>query len=141
MKEVHMREAVNSTSGKKYILALTFAGVELGIENTSEFSTVYANEFDKSAKITYSTNFKNVHLGKRDIREVETEDVPEVDIITGGFPGQTFSIAGYRKGFKDEERHLLTLHTMPHSFIIKLLCLSELCACSRSCKRGSIPIV
>lgn len=104
-----MQETVNSTPKKKLSLASFFAGVggiELGFEGTGEFSTVYANEIDKNAHITYSTNFKNVKLDKRDIREVEAEDIPDVDVITGGFPCQAFSIAGYRKGFEDERGDL-----------------------------------
>lgn len=104
-----MQETVNSTPEEKYTLASFFAGVggiELGFEETGEFSTVYANEFDKNAQITYSENFKNVPLDTRDIREVEAEDVPDVDVITGGFPCQAFSIAGYRKGFEDERGDL-----------------------------------
>lgn len=104
-----MQETVNSTSEKKFSLASFFAGVggiELGFEKTGEFSTVYANEFDKNAQITYAENFGRVKLDKRDIREVEAKDVPEVDVITGGFPCQAFSIAGYRKGFEDERGDL-----------------------------------
>lgn len=104
-----MQETVNSTSEEKFSLASFFAGVggiELGFEKTGEFSTVYANEFDKNAQITYSENFEQVPLDKRDIREVEAEDVPNVDVITGGFPCQAFSIAGYRKGFEDERGDL-----------------------------------
>lgn len=105
-----MQETVNSTQGKeKFTLASFFAGVggiELGFEKTGEFSTVYANEYDKNAQITYATNFDKVKLDKRDIREVEADDVPDVDIITGGFPCQAFSIAGYRKGFEDERGDL-----------------------------------
>ena len=104
-----MQETVNSTSEEKFSLASFFAGVggiELGFEKTGEFSTVYANEFDKNAQTTYSENFEQVPLDKRDIREVEAEDVPNVDVITGGFPCQAFSIAGYRKGFEDERGDL-----------------------------------
>lgn len=104
-----MQDTVNSTPDKKYSLASFFAGVggiELGFERTGEFSTVYANELDKNAHITYSTNFGNVKLDKRDIREVESEDLPSIDVITGGFPCQAFSIAGYRKGFEDERGDL-----------------------------------
>lgn len=104
-----MQETVNSTSAGKYSLASFFAGVggiELGFEGTGEFSTVYANEMDRNANITYLENFKEVDLDNRDIRNVEDKDVPNVDVITGGFPCQAFSIAGYRKGFEDERGDL-----------------------------------
>lgn len=90
---------------EKMTLASFFAGVggiELGFEQTNHFQTIYANEFNKNARITYSSNFDEVSLDARDIQEVESTDVPDVDVITGGFPCQAFSIAGYRKGFEDE---------------------------------------
>lgn len=105
-----MPQTVNSTSSNnKHTIASFFAGVggiELGFEQTSEFRVVYANEVDKNAHITYQTNFPDTSLDVRDIQEVEAEEVPEVDIITGGFPCQAFSIAGYRKGFEDERGEL-----------------------------------
>lgn len=104
-----MQESVSSTTQKEYTIASFFAGVggiELGFEQTGEFRAVYANEFDKNAQITYQTNFPETTLDVRDIREVESEEVPTVDVITGGFPCQAFSIAGYRKGFEDERGDL-----------------------------------
>lgn len=104
-----MSETVSSTSAKELALASFFAGVggiELGFEQTGEFSTVYANEFDKNAQVTYQLNYPDVFLDKRDIRSVMGEDIPDVDIITGGFPCQAFSIAGYRLGFEDERGDL-----------------------------------
>lgn len=89
-----------------YSVASFFAGVggiDLGFEETGEFQTVYANEFDNYASETFELNFPKVKVDTRDIHIVPTEDVPKTDVIIGGFPCQAFSIAGYRKGFEDEK--------------------------------------
>ncbi len=89
-----------------YSIASFFAGVggiDLGFEQTGEFKTVYANEFDKYASETFELNFPEVTVDQRDVHIVPAEDVPQTDVIIGGFPCQAFSIAGYRKGFEDEK--------------------------------------
>ena len=77
-------------------------GIDLGFEQTKKFKTIYANEFDEYAKTTFEANF-NIKVDCRDINIVKTDEVPECDVIIGGFPCQAFSIAGYRQGFNDEK--------------------------------------
>lgn len=77
-------------------------GIDLGFEQTKSFKTVYANEFDENASKTYQANFK-VKVDTRDIKTVEPSEVPDCDVIMGGFPCQAFSIAGYRQGFNDKK--------------------------------------
>ncbi|MFW6016638.1 MAG: DNA (cytosine-5-)-methyltransferase, partial [bacterium] len=38
---------------------------------------------------------------KDDAKKIRTEDMPDFDVLCAGFPCQSFSIAGRRKGFKD----------------------------------------
>ena len=106
-----MTDSVSSKDTNKFAIAAFFSGVggiELGFEQTNKFRVVYANEFDKNANITYRLNFPETFLDNRDIHIVEPEDikVDNLDVIVGGFPCQAFSIAGYRKGFKDERGDL-----------------------------------
>lgn len=78
-------------------------GIDKGFEKAG-FETIYANEFDKNASITYKTNYPNVHLDVCDIRNLdEKKDIPAFDIMLAGFPCQAFSVAGYRQGFDDEK--------------------------------------
>lgn len=78
-------------------------GIDLGFEQTEHFKTVYANEFDKYATETYMLNFCNIKVDTRDITTVPASDVPDIDILIGGFPCQAFSIAGTREGFDDKK--------------------------------------
>ncbi|MCX5693696.1 MAG: DNA cytosine methyltransferase [Candidatus Omnitrophica bacterium] len=91
----------------QYTVGSLFAGIGgicLGFQKAG-FETVWANDFDKKAGVTYKTNFKHSFI-EGDIHKVDPEQLEKVDIITSGFPCQAFSIAGYRKGFRDERGDL-----------------------------------
>ena len=77
-------------------------GIDLGFIQTKKCKVVYANEFDKYAVETYEKNFK-LDVDCRDIHDVKLNDIPEFDIMVGGFPCTSFSVAGYRKGFEDDK--------------------------------------
>ncbi len=88
-----------------YKLCSLFAGVggiDLGFLQTKKCEITYANEFDKYAVETYENNF-NHKVDCRDIHDVKLEEIPEFDIMVGGFPCTSFSVAGYRKGFEDDK--------------------------------------
>ena len=90
-----------------YTLAGLFGGIggiELGFEQAG-FNVVWANEFDQNASITYQLNHQH-ELRIDDIHNVEPNEFQDVDILTGGFPCQAFSIAGYQKGFEDDRGNL-----------------------------------
>ncbi len=87
-----------------YRICSLFAGVggiDLGFLQTKKCEVTYANEFDKYAVETYEKNFKN-KVDCRDIHDVKLDEIPEFDIMVGGFPCTSFSVAGYRKGFEDD---------------------------------------
>lgn len=63
---------------------------------------VWANEIDKYACNLYRENFKDVCLVEGDIKNIESEEIPDFDILVGGFPCQSISTAGIRSRFYDE---------------------------------------
>lgn len=64
------------------------------------FNVIWANDFDKYAVKTYNANFQ-VPAILADITEYPLEEIPEFEILIGGFPCQPFSMMGKQEGFKD----------------------------------------
>jgi DNA (cytosine-5)-methyltransferase 1 len=60
---------------------------------------VFTSEWDKFSQKVYATNFGHIPYG--DITKIKENDIPEHDILLGGFPCQAFSQAGLKKGFND----------------------------------------
>ena len=76
--------------------------------DSNSMEIVYANDIDDNACNIFKENFK-ITPDSRDIREVKSEELPEFDILTGGFPCQSFSIIAQnpkRLGVKDERGKL-----------------------------------
>lgn len=63
------------------------------------FHCVWSNEWDKYANQIYTKHFGE--CDSRDIRTIDTKDIPDHDLLCAGFPCQSFSIAGKRLGFED----------------------------------------
>jgi len=66
----------------------------------STFSCVAYYEWDKYAVQIYNKRFGENHKPE-DVTKVRSEDIPEHDLLCAGFPCQSFSIAGKRRGFQD----------------------------------------
>lgn len=102
-----------------YNLIDLFAGVgglAMGFEQ-SGFETILANDFDEFAAETYKFNHKNTPFIDGDVSKITEEQIKgiigdkQVDLIVGGIPCQSFSMAGYRirKGIdnSNDPRHFL----------------------------------
>ena len=79
-----------------------FAGVggfRIGLERASKrFKTVWSNQWEPSTKrqdasIVYIRQFGDTGHSNKDINTVETKEIPDGDLLVGGFPCQDYSVA------------------------------------------------
>lgn len=79
-----------------------FAGVggfRIGLEGASdEYKTIWNNQWEPSTKhqdasIVYQSRFGGKGHSNKDINLVETQDIPDHDLLVGGFPCQDYSVA------------------------------------------------
>ena len=82
-----------------------FAGIggfRSGLEKAGGFEFVGSCEIDKYARCAYMALYDTgEEVYYEDARKIDPETLPDFDCICGGFPCQSFSIAGKRRGFDD----------------------------------------
>lgn len=81
-------------------------GLDIGFERAG-FKTIWANDFDADACKTHG-NWSAAKVVCGDIAKISTDDIPDADIMLGGFPCQGFSLSGPRK--IDDSRNALYKH-------------------------------
>jgi len=96
---------MNSTN-KPRLLSLFSGcgGLDLGFKKAG-FEVVWANDHDHWSCQTYTKNF-GPHIFEGSIADVDFNKVPDVDIITGGFPCQDFSMIWKRGGLETDRGNL-----------------------------------
>lgn len=78
-----------------------FAGVggfRVGLEKTGHFKVVWSNQWEPSSKIQHASRVYEARFGPENhsnanIEEVPTADIPDCDLLVGGFPCQDYSVA------------------------------------------------
>lgn len=80
-------------------------GIRKGFEKVFDIECVLSSEIDKFAQKSYLANYNETPKG--DIRQIDEKSIPDFDILLGGFPCQSFSNAGLKKGFEDKTRGTL----------------------------------
>lgn len=79
-------------------------GLDLGFIQAG-YTIVWANDFFRDAVQTYRKNIGN-HIVHGDITQISSEDIPDCDVVIGGFPCQSFSIANTKRSMEDKRNFL-----------------------------------
>ena len=79
-------------------------GLDLGFIMAGH-NIIWANDLYSDAVATYRRNIGN-HILERDIKEISSNEIPDCDIVIGGFPCQGFSVANTKRNTKDERNTL-----------------------------------
>lgn len=79
-------------------------GLDLGFIKAGH-EILWANDLYKDAVATYKKNIGN-HIVCEDISLIDADDIPDCDIVIGGFPCQGFSVANTKR-HEDDERNVL----------------------------------
>ncbi|WP_298148009.1 DNA (cytosine-5-)-methyltransferase [uncultured Acinetobacter sp.] len=93
--------AQDKATSSKFTFIDLFAGIggiRIPFQNLGG-KCVFTSEWDKFAQKTYAANFGEIPNG--DITLISADNIPEHDILLGGFPCQAFSQAGLKQGFND----------------------------------------
>ena len=81
-------------------------GIDIGFERAG-FKTVWANDINRDACETFR-RWSHAEVVCGDIGKIDADDIPDTDILLGGFPCQGFSLSGPRK--LDDSRNTLYKH-------------------------------
>jgi DNA (cytosine-5)-methyltransferase 1 len=103
-KDVTMTKGARLNSTFTFIdLFAGIGGMRLGFESAGGVCLL-TSEIDEAALTTYSSNYhpNHGHIYARDISDLDSKIIPKHDVLVAGFPCQPYSIAGLRKGLKDE---------------------------------------
>ena len=99
-------------SRKKNHVAL-FAGLGgfITAGNRAGFETVYANDNDPFCCETLKATFPNVRISQTDVRQISVQNefsqIDEIDLLSAGFPCQSWSANGDLKGIEDARGKLV----------------------------------
>lgn len=110
-----LKESINSKMHPTWIKEDKGQWVKL---NDTGFKTVFSNDIRKDAKAAWVSYFQNRNEDANNIYHLESiVDLVKrhkngdnifpnnIDVVTGGFPCQDFSVAGKRQGFNSKKSH------------------------------------
>ncbi|MEY4903578.1 MAG: hypothetical protein RLZZ292_1393 [Bacteroidota bacterium] len=100
-QRVSEKNSFSTSKNQKFSFIDLFAGIggfRKGFEDAG-FKCVFTSEINPQCQQVYAANFGEKPFG--DITKINPSDIPDFDILLGGFPCQPFSISGKKMGFED----------------------------------------
>jgi DNA (cytosine-5)-methyltransferase 1 len=93
---------------KKIKVVELFAGVggfRLGLEKNKQFEVIWSNQWEPASKVQHASDIYVKHFGldghsNEDIESVQIDEIPDHDLLCGGFPCQDYSVASTLKNSK-----------------------------------------
>lgn len=79
-------------------------GLDLGLINAGH-EIIWANDFDADSCETYRLNIGD-HIVCNDIAKIKLDEIPECEVVVGGFPCQGFSLANMLRAVDDDRNKL-----------------------------------
>lgn len=97
-------ETINKNNIRFIDLFCGIGGFHQALNRIPNTSCVFASDIDDKCRQTYELNYKIKPEG--DISKININNIPSFDILCGGFPCQSFSNSGNKKGFEDKRGQL-----------------------------------
>lgn len=108
------KQSNKHSSNHNYSVVSLFAGaggMDIGFD-LEGFKTIWANDFDKDSCETHRL-WSKANVVHAPIEKVDLDEIPQADVVLGGFPCQGFSLAGPRK--VEDKRNIL------YSYFVKVI--------------------
>ena len=114
-------------------------GLDLGFI-AEGYKIIWAIDNNKNATDTYRANIGN-NIICADINQIDISEIPHADVVIGGPPCQSFSLAGNRN-VEDERGQLVWkyIHIIEHTVSLTGVCKKCTRGCSLLRRRNAVPL-
>lgn len=101
---ISTQETINKNNIRFIDLFCGIGGFHQALNRIPNTTCVFASDIDEHCRKTYEQNYKIKPEG--DISKININNIPSFDVLCGGFPCQSFSNSGNKKGFEDKRGQL-----------------------------------